>query len=60
MERRTGPKNLGHAIAAAPAVTHRSYVGRDTVRNAAVKRGLRVLQGGRGGNSIGHDTKRVA
>lgn len=40
-------RHLGHATAAAPAVTHRSYVGRDTVRNAAVKRGLAALRGGR-------------
>ena len=37
-------RHLGHATAAAPAVTHRSYVGRDTVRNAAVKRGLAALR----------------
>jgi integrase len=40
-------RHLGHATAAAPAVTHRSYVSRDTVRNAAVKRGLTALRGKR-------------
>ena len=40
----TAGEYLGHATAAAPAVTHRSYVGRGTVRNAAVKRGLAALR----------------
>jgi len=40
-------QHLGHATSAAPAVTHRSYVERDAARDAAIKRGLRVLQGGR-------------
>jgi len=40
-------KHLGHAVGAAPAVTHRAYVGRDAARDAAVERGLVVLQGGR-------------
>lgn len=40
-------RHLGHAIGAAPAVTHRSYVARDAARDAEVERGLRVLQGGR-------------
>lgn len=39
-------QHLGHATGAAPAVTHRSYVERDAARDAAVQRGLRVLQGG--------------
>lgn len=39
--------HLGHAVAKAPAVTHRAYVGRDSARNAAVARGMRVLQGGK-------------
>jgi hypothetical protein len=40
-------QHLGHATGAAPAVTHRSYVERDAARDAAVQRGLRILQGGR-------------
>jgi integrase len=40
-------QHLGHATGAAPAVTHRLYVERDAARDAAVQRGLRVLQGGR-------------
>lgn len=38
--------HLGHAIAAAPAVTHRSYVGREAAKQAAIERGLVVLKGG--------------
>jgi integrase/recombinase XerC len=40
-------QHLGHAVGQAPAVTHRSYVERDAARDAAIDRGLRVLQGGR-------------
>lgn len=40
-------RHLGHATGAAPAVTHRAYVSREAVKNAAVERGMRVLQGGR-------------
>jgi integrase len=40
-------QHLGHAIGQAPAVTHRSYVERDAPRDAAMDRGLRVLQGAR-------------
>jgi integrase len=40
-------QHLGHAVGRAPAVTHRSYVERDAARDAAIDRGLRVLQGGR-------------
>lgn len=40
-------EHLGHAIARAPAVTHRAYVGRGAARAAAVERGIVVLQGGR-------------
>lgn len=40
-------RHLGHATGAAPAVTHRSYVGRDTARNAEVERSLVVIRGGR-------------
>lgn len=40
-------EHLGHTVAKAPAVTHRSYVGRDAARAAAVERGIVVLQGGR-------------
>lgn len=40
-------QHLGHAAGEAPAVTHRSYVERDAARDAAVQRGLRVLQGDR-------------
>lgn len=39
-------RHLGHATGAAPAVTHRSYVGRDAARDAGIERGLRVIQGG--------------
>lgn len=48
-------EHLGHATGAAPAVTHRAYVGRDAARTAAVERGMRVLQGERlAGNSTGN------
>lgn len=40
-------RHLGHATGAAPAVTHRAYVGRGAARDAAVARGIHVLQGGR-------------
>ncbi len=40
-------QHLGHATGAAPTVTHCSYVERDAACDAAVQRGLRVLQGGR-------------
>lgn len=40
-------RHLGHATGAAPAVTGRSYVGREAARAAAIERGIVVLQGGR-------------
>jgi len=40
-------RHLGHGVPKAPAVTHRAYVSREAVKNAAVERGMRVLQGGR-------------
>lgn len=49
-------RHLGHATGAAPAVTGRSYVGREAARAAAVERGMVVLRGGVGvaGNSAGN------
>jgi integrase len=40
-------RHLGHATDAAPAVTGRSYVGRDAAVAARSDRALRLLQGGR-------------
>jgi len=40
-------RSLGHSVPAAPAVTGRAYVGRESARAAAVERGMVVLQGGR-------------
>ena len=40
-------RQLGHATGAAPAVTGRSYVGRDAAVAAQGDRALRVIQGGR-------------
>lgn len=37
-------RHLGHATGAAPAVTHRAYVGRDTQRDAQVARARRALK----------------
>jgi integrase len=50
-------RHLGHATGAAPAITHRAYVGREAARTAAVERGLVVLQGGRVGNSAGNSSR---
>lgn len=37
-------RHLGHATGAAPAVTHRSYVGRDAQQNARADRAMRALK----------------
>jgi integrase len=40
-------RHLGHATGGAPAVTGRSYVGRDAAAGARGERALKLLQGGR-------------
>lgn len=40
-------RHLGHSTGAAPAVTGRSYIGRDAAADAKVDRALRVIRGGK-------------
>ena len=40
-------QHLGHAVGGAPAVTGRSYVGREAAADAKIRLGLSVIQGGR-------------
>jgi integrase len=41
-------RHLGHATGAAPAVTERSYVGREAAADAKAERALKLIQGGKG------------